>query len=86
MLLGGQRRLLGTHLGVERILVQGDAARVTFAAGTNPKLAVLQDAFRDHQVAVEIRRPVPLSFVIRRQGARAVAETLSAALEALSAA
>jgi transcription-repair coupling factor (superfamily II helicase) len=85
LFVAAQLRLLGTQLGVERILVQGDAARVTFAAGTNPRMAVLQDAFRDHQVAVEIRRPVPLSFVIRRHGSRDVADTLSAALEALAA-
>jgi transcription-repair coupling factor (superfamily II helicase) len=85
LFLSAQLRLLGTQLGVERILIQGDAARVTFAAGTNPRMAVLQTAFKDHQVAVEIRRPVPLSFVIRRHGARDVAETLSAALEALAA-
>ncbi|HEX6694458.1 MAG TPA: transcription-repair coupling factor [Longimicrobiales bacterium] len=85
LFVAARLRLLGTQLGVERILVQGDAARVTFRAGTNPRLAVLQNAFRDHQVAVEIRRPVPLSFVIRRHGARDIAETLSAALEALAA-
>ena len=83
LFLAAQLRLLGTQLGVERILVQGDAARVTFGAGTNPRLAVLQDAFRDHQAAIEIRRAMPLSFVIRRHGARNVAETLSAALEKL---
>ncbi len=84
LFLSAELRLLGTQLGVERILVQGDAARVTFATGTNPRMAVLQDAFRDHQVAVEIRRPVPLSFVIKRHGARDIAETLLAALEALA--
>ncbi|HEX6134978.1 MAG TPA: transcription-repair coupling factor [Longimicrobiales bacterium] len=64
-------RLAGTALGVERIVVQGDAARVTFGAD-GPRMTDLQKAFRDQQVEVEIRRPSPLSIVFRRVGAAAV--------------
>jgi len=61
-------RLLGTALGIDRIVIQGDSARVTFGA-TSPRMTDLQKAFRNQQVEVEIRRPSPLSIVFRRAGA-----------------
>ncbi|HSJ15465.1 MAG TPA: transcription-repair coupling factor [Longimicrobiales bacterium] len=85
LFLAARLRLLGTALGIERILIQGDAARVTFGAGTSPRLAVLQNALRDQQVDVEVRRPVPLSLVLRRHGAADIGAVLAAALEILAA-
>jgi transcription-repair coupling factor (superfamily II helicase) len=76
-------RLLGTSLGIERILVKGDAARITFAENAAPRLASLQGTFNDQQVEVEVRRTVPLSIVLRRRGARPITETVVAALERL---
>jgi transcription-repair coupling factor (superfamily II helicase) len=77
-------RLLGSALGVERILVQPDSARVSFAPDVNPRLASLQDLFREQQVEVEVRRAAPLSLVLRRRGARSIADTVTAALERLA--
>ena len=85
LLAGARLRLVGTGLGVERIHVQGDAARVSFRAGVVPKIAALQGAFHDHQVDVEVRRTMPLSIVLRRRGARTITDTLLAALDALAA-
>jgi transcription-repair coupling factor (superfamily II helicase) len=84
LFLAAQLRLLGTALGIERILVRDDAARITFRERANPRLATLQNAFGDQQVDVEIRRTLPLSLVLRRRGARAITETLSAALQLLA--
>ena len=58
-------RLLGKALGVEWIRVSETDARVSFPAGSIPRLAELRDAFADRQIAVEIRRmePVSLGFV-----------------------
>ncbi|MGH7553294.1 MAG: transcription-repair coupling factor, partial [Longimicrobiales bacterium] len=84
LFLAAQLRLLGTALGIERIVVRADAARVTFRDHANPRLAALQSAFHDQQVEVEVRRAVPLSLVLRRRGALPITDTLSAALELLA--
>ncbi len=76
-------RLLGTSLGVERITLQANAARVTFRQGVFARLVALQGAFRDRQVEIELRRTAPLSFVLRLRGEHSITETLVAALEAL---
>jgi transcription-repair coupling factor (superfamily II helicase) len=73
-------RLLGTALGIERILVQGHAARVNFRAGTTPRMADLQKAFRKQQVEVEVKRAMPLSIVFRAAGAAAIEDVLVAGL------
>ena len=77
-------RLLGTQLGVERITLQDSSARVSFRPGVVPRLSALQGAFRDQQVETEVKRTAPLSLVIRRRGARPLAEILTVALETLS--
>ncbi len=77
-------RLLGAVLGVERILVQADAARISFGPDVTPKLSALQRVFDDQQVELEIRRSAPLSMVLRRRGARTIADTVAVALEALA--
>jgi transcription-repair coupling factor (superfamily II helicase) len=77
-------RLLGASLGIERIAVHVDSARVTFGTGVVPRLVILQGTFHDQQVEVEIRRTTPLSIVLHRRGARSIAETLAAALELLA--
>ena len=84
-LFGAARlRLLGTRLRIERILVRGDAARVSFAPGAAPRLAALQSAFHDRQIEIEVRRTVPLSLVLHRRGAAPIAPTLADALELLA--
>ncbi|HEX6066671.1 MAG TPA: transcription-repair coupling factor [Longimicrobiales bacterium] len=78
-------RLAGTKLGVERITIQREAARVTFRDGVVARLATLQNALRAHQVELEIKRTAPLSFVLRRRGGAGIVEIVSDALEGLSA-
>ncbi|HSL68736.1 MAG TPA: TRCF domain-containing protein, partial [Longimicrobiales bacterium] len=84
LLAGAALRLLGTRLGVERITLQEHAARVTFHTGVVPRLTTLQGAFRDQQVETEVKRTAPLSLVIRRRGARPLADILTDALETLA--
>jgi transcription-repair coupling factor (superfamily II helicase) len=76
-------RLLGTRLGVERVTLQHEAARVTFRDGVVVRLANLQSALRAHQVELEIKRTSPLSFVLRRRGGAGIFEIVTSALEGL---
>jgi transcription-repair coupling factor (superfamily II helicase) len=76
-------RLLGSRLGVERILVRGETARVSFGPDAAPRLTGLQDVFTDRQVDVEVARAQPLSIILRARGAHPVLETLVAALARL---
>jgi transcription-repair coupling factor (superfamily II helicase) len=76
-------RLLGTRLGVERITIQHDAARVTFREGVFARLVALQGASGERQVEIEVKRTTPLSFVLRGKGEASISETLLTALEAL---
>jgi transcription-repair coupling factor (superfamily II helicase) len=78
-------RLTGTRLGVERVTIQRDAARVTFREGVVVRLASLQTALRAHQVELEIKRTTPLSFVLRRRGGVGIIEIVEDALEGLAA-
>ncbi|HUG02277.1 MAG TPA: transcription-repair coupling factor [Longimicrobiales bacterium] len=84
LLLSTRLRLLGQRLGVERILLREDEARVNWAEGVVPRMASLQGAFRDRQLEVEVRRAMPLSLVLRRFGAEPLADTLAEALGLLS--
>jgi transcription-repair coupling factor (superfamily II helicase) len=83
LLMVARLRLLGTTLAVDRILVQGDAARVSFRAHASPRMTDLQKAFKAHQVSVEVKRPAPLSIVFRNVGAAPIALTVAEGLEAL---
>ena len=76
-------RLIGTKLGVERITVQREAARVTFREGVFARLAALQTALRGHQVEMEVKRTNPLSFVVRRRGGAGIVDILHDVLDAL---
>ena len=79
-------RLLGARLGVERVLIRGNEARVNFRAQVEPRLVSLQGAFRDRQLEVEVRRAAPLSLVLRRYGAEPLTTTLAGAFDLLAAA
>jgi transcription-repair coupling factor (superfamily II helicase) len=83
LLVAARLRLLGTALGVERILIQGGAARVTFRSASSPRMADLQKAFREQQVEVEIKRAMPLSIVFRAAGAAAIEDMLASGLAGL---
>ena len=77
-------RLLGTELGLERILVRPWDARLNFRAGVVPRVAALQRIFTEYQLEVELQRPLPLSLTLHRRGPESVAVTLIGALRALS--
>ena len=84
LLAAATLRLQGTRLGVERITIQREAARVTFRDGVVARLATLQNALRAHQVELEIKRTTPLSFVLRRRGGAGIIEIVTDALEGLA--
>ena len=79
----GTLRLLGRSLGIERIMVRDEAARITFRPGVVPRLSVLEQPLRDHQVEVEVRRMSPLSLELRQIGPLPLTGTLVRALAAL---
>jgi transcription-repair coupling factor (superfamily II helicase) len=77
-------RLLGTELGIERILVRPWDVRLNFRAGVVPRMAALQTAFAERQFEVELKRPIPLSLTLLRRGAETVSAALVGALTALT--
>ena len=77
-------RMLGTELGIERILVRPWDARLNFRAGVVPRMVALQRVFSDRQLEVELVRPLPLSLVLHRRGPEPVGSTLIVALRTLA--
>jgi len=76
-------RVLGGALGIQHILVRGDEARVTFRAGTSPRMARLTTALDHVQLAADVRRTVPLSLRLTRLGGEAIIPALVRALVAV---
>jgi transcription-repair coupling factor (superfamily II helicase) len=74
-------RILGSRLGVERVLSTGETARVTFRRGALPRLTSLREALSDHAVEVDVRRLQPLSLVFRQPGSQDVSKAVVEALE-----
>ncbi|NIY43032.1 MAG: hypothetical protein GWN22_05120, partial [Gemmatimonadetes bacterium] len=60
--------MLGARLGVGRVLVTRDSARVNFKRGAIPRLAALREALEGWEVGVEVKRLQPLSLVFRIPG------------------
>jgi transcription-repair coupling factor (superfamily II helicase) len=83
LLAAARLRLLGTSRGIERILISGEAARVTFRASASVRMADLQKAFRNEQVEVEVKRALPLSIIFRAAGAAGIENVLVNGLGAL---
>jgi transcription-repair coupling factor (superfamily II helicase) len=75
-------RALGAVLGLQHVLVRGDEARLTYRAGTTPRLAGLTSALDDVQLAAEVRRTVPLSLRLLRLGGEPIVPALVRALRA----
>ncbi|HET7426169.1 MAG TPA: transcription-repair coupling factor, partial [Gemmatimonadales bacterium] len=75
-------RVLGAALGLQHVLVRGDEARLTYRAGTNPRLAGLTSALDDVQLAAEVRRTLPLSLRLLRLGGEPIVPALVRALKA----
>ncbi|HSR41838.1 MAG TPA: TRCF domain-containing protein, partial [Longimicrobiales bacterium] len=77
-------RILGSRLGVERILVRGRTARLNFHPAVVPRLQALEGPLRDRQVDVEVRRVSPLSLSLRQLGPEPLTGTLIRALALLA--
>jgi transcription-repair coupling factor (superfamily II helicase) len=84
LFLAAGLRLAGADAGVERILVRGQTARISFQPGVTPRLAVLQESAGDRQTELEVGRTSPLSLILRARGAVPVTETLRATLARLA--
>jgi transcription-repair coupling factor (superfamily II helicase) len=78
-------RVIGAELGVQHILARGDEARLSFREGATPRLAGLTAALDDVQLAVDVRRTVPLSLRLTRLGGESLVPALVRALRAVSA-
>ncbi|CAN5787455.1 hypothetical protein BH23GEM3_BH23GEM3_21600 [soil metagenome] len=76
-------RLLGTQLGIERILVRPWETRINFRVGVVPRMAALQSAFADRQFEVEMKRPIPLSLTLHRRSPERITDALLGALSTL---
>jgi transcription-repair coupling factor (superfamily II helicase) len=79
-------RLLGQALGVDRIGVGTDRARLTFRRDVVPRLTALQSAMHDSRIEVEVRRTDPLSLVLHRLGTGSLAGAVAEALTLMAAA
>jgi transcription-repair coupling factor (superfamily II helicase) len=77
-------RVLGAALGLQHILVRGNEARLTFRAGTAPRMAALSAALDDVQLAADVRRTVPLSLRLERLGGEAIVPALVRALRVVA--
>jgi len=75
-------RVLGAALGLQHVLVRGNEARLTFRQGVVPRLAGLNAALDDVQLAAEVRRTVPLSLRLERLGGEDLIPALVRALRA----
>jgi transcription-repair coupling factor (superfamily II helicase) len=73
-------RLLGQRLGVERITLKPDTARLSFRAEVVPRLAALQTAMHGSQIDVEVRRMAPLSLILHRLGTGSLSAAVAEAL------
>jgi len=77
-------RVVGATLGLQHVLVRGNEARLTFRAGTAPRMAALSAALVDVQLAADVRRTVPLSLKLERLGGEAIVPALVRALKAVA--
>ncbi|HSG47427.1 MAG TPA: transcription-repair coupling factor [Longimicrobiales bacterium] len=76
-------RLLGKKLGLERILIRGRTARLSFRDGVAPRLQALQGPLRDRQLEMEVRRMAPLSLAVTQMGPEPLTATLIEVLTVL---
>ena len=73
-------RVLGAVLGVQNIVVRGDEARLSFRAGSVPRMSGLSRALDDVQLSAEVRRTVPLALRLVRLGGEPLIPSLVRAL------
>jgi transcription-repair coupling factor (superfamily II helicase) len=75
-------RVVGAALGLQHVLVRGEEARLTFRQGATPRLAGLNAALEDVQLAAEVRRTMPLALRLERLGGQELVPALVRALRA----
>ena len=86
LIIGAGLRVLGRAIGVERILIRGRSARISFREGVVPKMAVLEGPLRQRQAFMDVRRVHPLSVQLEQDGVDPILETVTVALGALTSA
>jgi transcription-repair coupling factor (superfamily II helicase) len=77
-------RIIGANLGIQHVLVRGEEARISFRAGTTPRMARLTAALDRVQLAADVRRTVPLSLRLVRLGGEDIIPALVRALRQVS--
>jgi hypothetical protein len=78
-------RSLNVPAGGESLeLVRGDEARLTFREGAAPRFAGLSAALDHVQLAVEVRRTVPLALRLTRLGGESLIPALVRALDTVA--
>jgi transcription-repair coupling factor (superfamily II helicase) len=77
-------RLAGTAAGVERLLVRGQSARISFRPGVVPRIAALEKPLSERQTELDVTRTNPLSLVLRARGSASILDTAMATLEHLT--
>ena len=75
--------LAGRDAGVDRILVRGGKARVSFRPDVVPRMSALEDALDGEGVNIEVRRIAPLSLILQCGDEDRLADVAERAMEAL---
>lgn len=75
--------LAGRDAGVDRILVRGGNARVSFRPDVVPRMSALEDALGGEDVTIEVRRIAPLSLVLQCRDEERLAGTVARSMDAL---
>ena len=75
--------LAGRDAGVDRILVRGGNARVSFRPDVVPRMSALEDALEGEGVNIEVRRIAPLSLILQCGDEERLAEVAVRAMDAL---
>ena len=75
--------LAGRDAGVDRILVRGCSARVSFRPDVVPRMSALEDALEGEGVSIEVRRIQPLSLVLDCGNEQRMAGVAARAMDAL---
>ncbi len=81
LVAAAQIRILGSRLGIERVLATNDTARVNFRRGAIPRLTALRESLAGREVEVEVRRLQPLSLVFKAPGSEEMTHIVVEALE-----
>lgn len=77
-------RTLGKLLGLERVILREDWARLSFREGVVPKMATLEGPLRERQATMDILRVHPLSVKLTHEGFESMIETVVLTLSSLS--